>query len=45
MFLNFFNDKIKLDISEITIIIIIVFIIKLTLRVILKLNSSGTREI
>ena len=42
-FLTFFNDKIKVDISEIT--IIIVFLIKFSLKVILKLNSSGNREI
>ena len=43
-FLTFFNDKIKLEISEIA-IIIIVFIIKLSLKVTLKTNCSGNREI
>ena len=43
-FLTFFNDKIKLEISEIA-IIIIVFIIKLSVKVILKTNSNGNREI
>lgn len=43
-FLAFLNDKIKLEISEIAIIITI-FIVKLSLEVTLKTNSSGNREI